>query len=159
VRHLCFQRRHPLGILALGAPAPLSPPPDTLGDRLAHRCPENPAQGHGHDADHHHRRDDGLDLVEDEVRVQPRKRRRHGGLDHVDPVRRSPGPSFPASPSRPLASNRSVKSTRSASSATSRRSSSTAATSSSSRASAPGTCPCTCSLAVYTLVKARTIIR
>src|SRR5216117_1873405 len=32
VRHLCFQRRHPLGILALGAPAPLSPPPDTRSE-------------------------------------------------------------------------------------------------------------------------------
>src|SRR5207247_9949067 len=121
----------------LVAPAPTGRPPPTPSDSLAHRLPEKPAQVHGHNRDHHHRRDDGLDLVEDEVRVQPRKRRRHGGLHHVDPVRRSPGPSFPASPSRALASKRSVKSTRSASSATSRRSSSTAASTSSCPAAPP----------------------
>src|SRR2546427_5382688 len=154
VRHLSFQRRHPLGILALGAPAPLGPRPDTLGDRLAHRCPENPTQGHGHPPDSDHRRDDGHDLVEDEVRVQPR--RRQAGLDHVDAVRLSPGPSFP-SPSRVFASSRSVKSTRSASSATSRRSSSTA-TSTSSCPIALGAWVCALSFAVYVRLRVRAII-
>src|SRR6185295_12970415 len=104
---------------------------------------------------HHHRGDDGHDLVEHEVRVQPR---RQGGLHHVDPVRRSPGPSFPASPSRPLASKRSAKSTRSASSATSRRTSSSAAASSSCLASSAGPAtPPACNLVVYALLKVRTI--
>src|SRR6185295_14900078 len=106
---------------------------------------------------HHHRGDDGHDLVEHEVRVQPR---RQGGLRHGDPVRRSPGPSFPASPSRPLASKRSAKSTRSASSATSRRSSSTAA-SISSRPAPPKAAASLCafSFRVYALVADRAIIQ
>src|SRR5256886_17015375 len=62
VRHLCFQRSHPLGILALGAPAPLGPRPDTLGDRLAHRGPANPAQGHATRPHHRPRREDGSAL-------------------------------------------------------------------------------------------------
>src|SRR5207247_8827791 len=105
------------------------PAPERLPDRETQHPPANHKE--------HHQSDNRHELIDDEVQIQPRGKRRHGGLHHVDAVRLSPGPSFPALPSRALASNRSVKSTRSASSATSRRSSSTAASTSSCPAAPP----------------------
>src|ERR1051325_1327912 len=90
--------------------------PDALGQRFTYRRPQHPPHAREQEKEPDQRRH----LVDDVVGVgHPR-----WNLHHVDALRLSPGPSFPASPSRALASNRSAKSTRSASSATSRRSSS-----------------------------------
>src|ERR1043166_5369010 len=88
--------------------------PDALGQRFTYRRPQHPPHAREQEKEPDQRRH----LVDDVVGVgHPR-----WNLHHVDALRLSPGPSFPASPSRALASNRSAKSTRSASSATSRRS-------------------------------------
>src|ERR1043166_6957742 len=93
--------------------------PDALGQRFTYRRPQHPPHAREQEKEPDQRRH----LVDDVVGVgHPR-----WNLHHVDALRLSPGPSFPASPSRALASNRSAKSTRSASSATSRRSSSSPA--------------------------------
>src|SRR5207244_3376339 len=126
VRDLLLQRGHPLWVLPRHRPASRRAVPDTLGQRFTDRRAQHPPHAHEHENQHGERRQ----LVDHVIEVGlPRWKR--WKLHHVDAVRLSPGPSFPASPSRALASKRSVKSTRSASSATSRRSSSTAASTSS----------------------------
>src|ERR1043166_6568407 len=124
--------------------------PDALGQRFTYRRPQHPPHAREQEKEPDQRRH----LVDDVVGVgHPR-----WNLHHVDALRLSPGPSFPASPSRALASNRSAKSTRSPSSATSRRSSSSPVVSSSCRAASAGLAsPPACSLAVYALLKVRTI--
>src|ERR1051325_8783604 len=124
--------------------------PDALGQRFTYRRPQQPP----HAREQEQQPDQRRHLVDDVVGVGHPRRKLH----HVDAVRLSPGPSFPASPSRVLASNRSAKSTRSASSAPSRLSSSSPVVSSSCRAASAGLAsPPACTLAVYALLKVRTI--
>src|ERR1043166_3566025 len=124
--------------------------PDALGQRFTYRRPQHPPHAREQEKEPDQRRH----LVDDVVGVgHPR-----WNLHHVDALRLSPGPSFPASPSRALASNRSAKSTRSASSATSRRSSSSPVVSSSCRAASAGLTapPPPCVLAVDSWHRVRT---
>src|SRR5437763_15600161 len=125
--------------------------PDALGQRFTHRRPQQPPHAHEHEKQPDERRH----LVDQVVDVRhPRWNR--WKLHHVDAVRLSPGPSFPASPSRALASNRSAKSTRSASSATSCRSASSPVVNSSCLAPSAGDAPLpACNLAVYALLTVR----
>src|SRR5216117_812363 len=129
---MLLQRGYPLRVLTGNPPVPARALPDAPGERLSY---PGRAQHPPHPHEHENEYDERRHLVDHVVDVA-----RHGQrwiLHHVDAVRLSPGPSFPASPSRALVSRRSVKSTRSASSATSRRSSSTAASTSSCPAAPP----------------------